>query len=273
MIEWLFSHREAMKELYIIITALNRAIEDLTVPPTRPSSPFKARGDLQKIIIGLSCEDGCELSPCFVEKLYDHYKTNPPSDQLILVKRQHTQPENKRIPKERLKWQHYPGSTLLFRQRTESDSLKQVKSLTTSREWFDLPQELSDAIEEAYNKDPLANEVKITGVVLDMESGHMTATQTKQTTYIRCTMVPKDYTIKVKAINHRVYKLVIRSYEAAGILPYSVHPITGEAVFLLGRLTYGGGTWCDFGGLKTKFKVIKYVVMVTSHTHITTEEV
>ncbi len=247
MIDWLFSHRECSKELYTLVQSINQKIE----------SRSSKKDTLMMITISISCQDGFELSPCYVEKLYDHYKTNPPIDNLLLVKRVHMMPENTRIPITRLKWQQYSGSTSLYRRRTEDDSIKQIKSVTTSKEWCDIPQELSTSIEEAYNKNPLSNNVKVNSAVIDFESGQMTLLLTKQTILIRCSITPKDYTVKVRAINHQVYKLFIRSFEAAGILPYSVHPVTGEAIFLVGRLTYGGGTWCDFGGLKTRYKIVR----------------
>ena len=246
MIDWLFSHREALKELYNIVTFINKTIEKSS-----------SKVSLNMMEIAISCEDGFELSPCYVEKLYDHYKTNPPIDNLLLVKREHVMPDNKQIPTRRLKWQQYSGSTLLYRRRTENDSIQQIKSVTTSREWFDMPQELSANIEEAYNKDPLSNNARLNSAVVDFESGHMTLLLTKQTALIRCSVTPKDYKVKVRAINHQVYKMFIHSFDAAGILPYSVHPVTGEAVFLVGRLTYGGGTWCDFGGLKTRYRITR----------------
>lgn len=263
MIEWLFAQREALKELSVIVKSLDQELDKLSLSLRDHAHNkdhtlhSKVTGILKKVIIGISCDDEYELSPCFVEKLYDHYKSTPPIDNLLFVKRQHTRPESILIQKERLKWQQFPGSSSSLKRKTESDRVKQIKHVTTSKEWLDIPQELSASIENAFDKDPLQCNVKIENIVVDFESGILTSILTKQVTLLRCTLTPRDYTINVRAINHRIYKGFVRSYEAAGILPYSVHPVTGEAVFLLGRLTYDRSTWCDFGGMKSRYKIIK----------------
>lgn len=262
MIEWIFAQRETLKELSVIVKSLDQELDKLS--PAKDHAPnkdhilySKITGVLRKVIVGISCDDGYELSPCFVEKLYDHYKSAPPIDNLLIVKRQHTMPESRLLQKERLKWQQYPGNSSSLRRKSESEHVKQIKHVTNSKEWVDMPQELSTSIEHAFERDPLQCSVKIENIVVDFESGMITSILTKQVTLLRCTLTPRDYTVNVRAINHQIYKGFVRSYEAAGILPYSVHPVTGEAVFLLGRLTYDRSTWCDFGGMKSRYKIFK----------------
>ena len=247
-----------MKELYKIVTSLDTALvqdaEENRSPDRGQDSRAEASGTPKKKIVGVACGDGLVLSPCFVEKLYDHYQTSPPVDQLV-VKRLHMQTDAVKVPRERLKWQQLSCGSSRSRKKTEFDNIQQLKVLTTSRDWLDLPVDLSDSIEDAYSKDPLSNSTKIGGVVIDFESGHTTTLQTQQISYLRCSVVPKSYSVQARAIGHKQYKVFVSCFEAAGILPYSVHPVTGEAVFLIGRITYGSWTWCDFGGLKMRYRI------------------
>ena len=84
MIEWVFSQREALKELYNIITSVNEKIQ----PKNKRVNPTNFIPASKTLIVGITCVNGYELSPCFVELLYNHYITNPPID-LLIVKRNH----------------------------------------------------------------------------------------------------------------------------------------------------------------------------------------
>ena len=256
MIEWVFSQREALKELYNIITSVNEKIQ----PKNKRVNPTNFIPASKTLIVGITCVNGYELSPCFVELLYNHYITNPPID-LLIVKRNHLNALNlSHLKPEKLVWQQLPTGSLYSRKKN-FDNSQQINLLTSSRDWSDIPFDLNTKLETAFTKDPFGNNVQIGDVIIDFEGGYIHTKTTGQRSFLRCTLLPVQAEVKVRSISHTSYKLFIKSYEAAGILPYSFHPVSREPIFLVGRITYGGATWCDFGGLKTRYRVVRYVCM------------
>lgn len=240
MIDWVYSHREAMKELHTILTGINDKL----------SQCKKSKGKSTRsktVIVGLSCST-C-LSICFVEKLYDYFSAFPPSDN-FKVTRNHLNEPHKST--DEINWEHLPYIKKYYRQASELDNRKYVNSLTTSKDWQRLPPVLSVSLEETFLKNPLSANSKIGEVQVDFVSGTLYNKTTGQKSYIRCSTQVKGMSISVRELKHETYKQYVSNYEAAGILPYSVHPLTGEAIFLVGKLTYDGGSWCDFGGLKSR---------------------
>ena len=237
MIEWMFSQREATKELYNSVKAINDKL-----------LAKKSKGNTA-LMIGLSCSDGTCLSPCFVEKLYDYFNAFPPLDNFRVV-RNHLYDYHSHHPND-IRWEHLPFGSKFFQRHNELETIQQVKLLTKSRDWCAIPPLLNSSIEEAYLKNPFSCSIKINDVQIDFVSGTLYNKTTGQKSYIRCSHYNKSH-IDVKEISHEVYKQYCRSYEAAGILPYTIHPVTGEAIFLVGKLTYDGGSWSDFGGLKSR---------------------
>jgi 8-oxo-dGTP pyrophosphatase MutT (NUDIX family) len=241
MIEWVFCHVESMKKLHSIITTISNEI-----------SSKKPKGSSTRsitLIVGLSSGTGSCLSSCFVEKLYDYFDTFPPSDG-FRVKRNHLHNDT---PPSAVQWEQLPYQHSLNYHRHVKDSIK-IKSLTTSKDWSPLPLILNDSLEVAYREYPLSTNVVIDDNNVDFVSGTFYNKKTGQKSFIRCTVQPEHLIVEVRDLVHETYKPFVKSYEAAGILPYSVHPVTGEAIFLIGKLTYDGGTWCDFGGLVSNFR-------------------
>ena len=111
--------------------------------------------------------------------------------------------------------------------RERGDSIHQTSMLTKSSDWTFVPLRLSAQIEEGFSRQPLGNNVKVEDLVLDFETGYMYNKTTGQTSLIRSSLIPKEACIEARPISHKAYKPFVRSYDAAGILPYSFHPATG----------------------------------------------
>ena len=196
--------------------------------------------------VGVTCVNGTQISQCYVEKLHEIYLFKPPMENLT-VKRQHKQPLLKKLSDEKhFVWQYTKLSVKY---------LHALEDLNAEKAWTAFPFHLAPVIEEEFTKDPINTKLELphkTGVmyILNFETGEMYSTHDKRTHRIRCKAVGRDDWITCQMLADASYRSISRHYNAAGILFYSFHPITGETVFLLGQMTYGVEKWCDFGGLR-----------------------
>lgn len=234
-----------MKTLHDIITSIGSKLTSKHLPTARSSSTRSLT-----LIVGISCSTGTCLSPCFVERLYDHYTTFPPYD-TMKVTRSHL---NALSESNSYQWQQLPSGSKFCRRRNELENKQHLKQFISSRDWSPLPAPLNIRLEETYLKNPLNTNVIIGDVQIDFVDGSLFNKSTGQKSFLRCITQPTQASFTIRELTNDDYKLCCKKYEAAGILPYSVHPVTGEAIFLVGQLTYDGGCWCDFGGLKSRHR-------------------
>lgn len=249
LIEWIFCQRESMKALHDIITSIESKISS--------NSSRRNSKTLQSLVVGISCPNGICLSPSFVEKLYDHYYYSPPFDELKVTRTHTAFPLPVTVG---CQWQQLPSVSKFSRHKKSFENIQQLRIITTCRDWSPLPGPLSAKMEESFRKDPLNTRLIIGDVHVDFVEGSLFNKSTGQKSFIRCfTELPQAYVTVRELHDTTSYQSSIRGFEAAGILPYSIHPLTGEAIFLVGQLTYDGGTWCDFGGLKSKY-ILRYLL-------------
>ena len=196
------------------------------------------------IRVGVVCKNGAQISPSFVEKLYEHFSCGPVVIEGLKVRRHHCDALKR-------DWGH------------SKDILWQVSCVPVhdrvtvhfgqvfdSKMWLNFDPTANSMSEQQFQKDPFDSSVNITDMVLDFGSGTAYSTKRRKTYYIRCSTISQSKA-NCWFLTSDGYKSAHRSFRAAGIQPYSVHPVTGEAVFLLGRITYGTEDWCDFGGLRS----------------------
>ena len=234
MIEWVLSFSESKK-------LLGKMVDEITTTVQKQKS-----SGCGAVCVGVVCSDGAQLSPCFVEKLYDHFSFGPGRVEGLRVSRSHLHA---------LKggWRHskdtvWQVSSVRVHEKVQSHLTQVLKP----RMWFSFDSADNSTCEHQFSKDPFSSNVHIPHMDLrvDFESGTAYNSWRGKTYYIRCSRVAGK-TVKSWPLTDSGYKSASRSFRAAGIQPYSVHPVTGEAVFLLGRITYSTGDWCDFGGLRS----------------------
>ena len=223
---------------------LKRIVDDVTGTLRKPRSDCAAKSKSATVRVVVLCSNGAQLSPCFVEKLYEHFISEPPVVPGLSVSRRH---------RDALRGAWGSSRHSLWQVSCVPVHGKVASHFTEvfqSKMWLNFDPTANTKTEAQFRKDPFTSSVDFTDMVLDLESGTAYRKAEKKTYYIRCSDVsqPKANVWELSSIG---YKSVARSFRAAGIQPYSVHPVTGEAVFLLGRLTYDQLVWCDFGGLKS----------------------
>ena len=206
------------------------------------------------LFVAVTCSTGHQLSPCFVEKLYDHFSSTVSN---VSVKRHHHTISVRITHCKQNLWQY---KHFKLKQREFSSVHQLTGTICTSLRWYDFPNATNTKLETLFRENPFSTSCVIDDLEVDFQDGTSRRITTNQFSFVRC--IPrgsmKRYTVVARSINHEQYKSYVKSrtYQAAGILPYAVHPVSGEAVFLLGKITYGTMTWCDFGGLKSHFPLL-----------------
>ena len=240
MIQWLFSFSKP-KRLLEKMTSEITAILKKNYKTTR-----EGEHELRSVVIriGVVCQTGAQLAPCFVEELFSHFSYGPVVVEGLCVTRHHW---------DALRGVWGQAKDLLW-QTSRYYVLKHravdLEKVLESSEWGSFSATSNAETESKFASDPYCNEVKVGDMLLDFEAGLTYDRQRGRQHYLRCTHLTRSR-VNAWLVSSQGYKAVSRSFRAAGILPYSVHPMTGEAVFLLGKLTYGWRSWCDFGGLKS----------------------
>ncbi len=270
MIEWLFSYSAAEKQLNVMVTKINEEIER-QIPAKKsmietgiislnqsegdsitekspanalsslsdPPDPSPGPTETPKILVIISCPDGQQYSPCFVEKLREICEKD---------KRLHIITEHRDLllnMKKKFVWYHTKIPRLY---------VQHVEMLTNKKFWVPFDENMNSHLEQTFQEDPNCSIIHNDKDVVDFASGTLYNKQKRKTFCIRSTFLlveERRNVVNCRFVGDEEYKATVRRYDAAGILFYSVHPATGEAVFLLGQLTYSSLTWCDFGGLKS----------------------
>ena len=254
MIEWLFSHYEAETLLKSMTTAINEAMkEKSTALSTAFSGETGETAPSSTLRVAIGCQNGAQHSVCFVEKLYEQYSFESPLELedgvKVEVKRQHCEAtKGEWLDSKDVVWQHsqFPVTRIPHH-----------RVLLFNRAWSNFPLESVRQIEAAFLEDPFSVGVDIGKHVINLGRGTLYDKKSDKEFRIRSTIPSSDEKVHSSWLQHDEYSQLHKSYTSAGILFYSVHPRTGEVVFLLGHMTYGAMAWCDFGGLR-KFVYIEY---------------
>lgn len=233
MISWLFGFAVANNYLKKLISKVDKLLSD--------------HHEQQQYKLVVHCENGKQLSVAFVEKLYDHYCYESDHRNNVSVTRTHRDAFTGEWGKnKRFVWQRYHKAHLGSRDRPMDSNISFSFYL-----WRVCP---SDAVEEAFQKDPYASEVSVDNFVYDFYAGFVSHKSGHQYR-LRCTMIPsEDQFLSYKPLTVDSFKTAARQYYAAGMLPCATEPVTNETVCLLGEMTYETCTWCDFGGLRGRLK-------------------
>lgn len=250
MIEWVFFHSEAAQLQDVIVHKINALLTEAE----------EKAGLERSLRIAVICATGCQLSPCFVEKLFEHFSAAYPARYLV-VKRDHPticrhlrKASANGTP---VVWQHSNSSQL---SQTFSNIHILTKMVSTASKWNDFSSATNTMLEASFQRDPLSSSSVVGVAIANFQDGILRTQRAKMCSFLRC--VPRSTAIVFKAVVHQInlkqYKSYVNThaYQAAGILPYSVHPVSGEPIFLIGKITYGTQTWCDFGGLKSQFPIL-----------------
>ena len=233
MVDWIFSKPEARHQLVAMKTSINDVFRRKRKEATKYESlPARLR-------VAVVCKNGAQLSPCFVEQLYKEYLYEPPCGR-VSVTREH--------------WDAFRGDwgrnkDFMWQHTRMAHKFIHLGEALQDGLWVSFPTETNMELEKAFQADPFSSHLQVDDCTVDFEGGIMYNRAKRKEFWIRCTMVSQSRVIS-RLLGHEAYSSTAKSYRAAGILPYSVHPGTGEAVFLIGRMTYGYEDWCDFGGLK-----------------------
>ena len=246
MIEWVISFPEA-KRLF------DRMVKEITTALRNCQCSGRKSKVKPSVHVGVVCSNGAQLSPCFVEKLYEHFSYDMEG---LEVSRDHR--DAMRGTWGRCKDFVWQVSCITVHSQIRSS---EVFSLTT---WLNFDPTANSESERQFRKNPLLSRLQFTDMVLDFEGGTAYSSQRQQTYYIRCTHILPSK-ISCWILTDAGYRTASQSFHAAGIQPYSVHPVTGEAVFLLGRITYSTCDWCDFGGLKSSRYVYATAAIFSYH--------
>lgn len=233
----------------------DKMVNEITTFVQKHKSFGNSKSTPAVICVGVTCSNGAQLSPCFVEQLYEYFSIGPVLVRGLKVSKNHLDAlkgvwgDSKDIM-----WQ---VSSFPVYEKMEFD----LDEVFAYGSWFSFNTSDNSTCEKQFCKDPFASNVNIThmDLVVDFESGTAYNSRRKKNYYIRCSRLTESKT-KCWSLSDIGYKSASRSFLAAGIQPYSVHPVTGEAVFLLGRITYNTEDWCDFGGLKSSHWYVYHCV-------------
>ena len=271
MIEWLFTYPTAQEMLQDMDTKITQQIQ-LKLPTTncthtqtvndqspRPvmqdgaaSSQEQLPGTLNsptkrpKLLVGIVCPDGRHYSPCFVEKLYERFQGDKTLNKQLIIQSHHWDITSHSSRKK----EHY----VWYKTKVSSKQVRHIEILTNNRLWVSLDEHTSRLLELAFREDHYCSSVPNSIYVVDFSTGTLFDKQRRSYFYVRSALNPPNkiqFHVKCRWVGGEGYKGAVKRYDAAGILFYSVHPETGEALFLLGHMTYGTYSWCDFGGLKS----------------------
>ncbi len=263
MIEELFSVPSARTELEKLVGCidkeLNTKAEKLKAVTAQGEVEEDTAKSMATVRVGISCLNGTQVSPCFVEKLWEMYTYySRSSARCTFVHRHHrdafpSPKSSKQKPGDDgfyYVWQH---------SRLPTNYLEGPRDLLNKRMWVALPMHLLAKVEEDFLRDPFNEKLEIRyskggGMyVINFQTGEMYSKHEAKSYRICCTTASNVTSIECQMLTGTSYKSVTKHYQGAGVLFYAVHPKIGEPVFLLGHMTYGSRSWCDFGGLK-KFR-------------------
>ena len=256
MIEWLYSHYEAEYLFDLMITEINKAIllktsKSIASDTSTPQNEKRQeKTPSTSLLVAVACPNGAQHSVCFVEKLYEKYSYEShleleAADIKLKVKREHrVATKGEWLDVKDVVWQHSMFSVKHMLNHN-------CKYTAVNRAWSNFPLESCMIIEEGYLRDPLGTNLDIGNHIIDFERGVVLNKRSQEEFRIRSAIPMLDEKVQSAWLEDSEYRALYKSYTSAGILFYSVHLRTGEAVFLLGHMTYGSMSWCDFGGLRS----------------------
>lgn len=242
MVKWLFTRPSAQGQLRAMNANIDAALQKRAATSKAKGESEEDEGGLGRVRVGVTCCDGTQLSPCFVEKLFHHYDTSTHWDKLT-VRRFH--------------WDAMIGAwghnkDFVWQQRTvPTQRLESIRDVAIDEVWTVFPSSVNAAIEAAFSQNPYCHKFQYEHYSFDFESGLVYNRRHRNSYLLRCNVSLSNSKVNCWFLGHVGYMACSDGYKAAGILPYSVHPRSGEAILLLGKITYGSGNWCDFGGLKS----------------------
>ncbi len=237
------------KELAELSPSVTQETSTKELAELSPSRNPPILGEGFELLVLVSCSNGHHYSPCFVEKLREIYENDKTLKKQLFIKTEHR--DLLRTTKKDFVWYHSKIPSLY---------VQHVEMLTNNRLWVPFDEKMNYHLEQTFQEDPYCSIVPNATDVVDFAYGSLYNKQKRKSFSIRSTVLKAEErrsAVKCRLVGDVVYRAVVKGYDAAGILFYSVHPQTGEALFLLGQLTYNGLTWCDFGGLKHFKKVFK----------------
>lgn len=247
MIKWLCSYHQSEIVLETIVSLINKTLKQRATDLSSSTSEGQTSpSPSATLLVAIACQNGAQHSVCFVEKLYERYSSESPLEVggiRVEVKRKHCEAtKGAWIATKDAAWQH---------SRIPSKHLPKHRDLILNRWWSNFPTNIVGQIEAAFRQDPFATNLDIGKYVIDVESGTMFNKRSRDTFRIRSVIPTLDGKVRSSwqqdGLQDKGHK---KFYCSAGILFYSIHPHTGEAVFLLGHITYSSMSWCDFGGMK-----------------------
>lgn len=245
MIEWLCSHHPAENILKEMITSINKTLKQKAacLSSCKGQAAAPPTASQPQLLVAVACQTGAQHSVCFVEKLYEKYSFESPlelqSDVRVEVKRQHCEAtKGEWLNTKDAVWQY---------SKISCKHLTNHKNLLLNRSWSNFPTKSMCQIEDAFCQDPYSTKLDIGKHVIDFERGIVYNKRSRDEFRIRSAIPSLEGKVTSSWMQDGGQK---QFYCGAGILFYSVHPRTGEAVFLLGHMTYSSMSWCDFGGMK-----------------------
>ena len=251
MIEWLFSQSDEAEFILKKITAtINEAVKErqttllassdseIMVQSTAPSTTLR---------VAIGCQNGAQHSVCFVEKLYEQFLFESPLEldgvKVVDVRRRHCEATKG-------EWLNSEDAVWQYSRSAVKHILHHRDLISNGTAWCNFPLESGKQIESAFCEDPFNASLDIGEHVINFERGTLYNKKSEEEFRIRSTVPSHDGKVCSSWLQDDEYGQLHKSYSAAGILFYSVHPRTGEPAFLLGHMTYGSLAWCDFGGLR-----------------------
>ena len=246
MIEWLCSHRTAdsvLKEMTSLIDKTLKLRISSSSSSDNKQSEVSSSSTAATLQVAVACQNGAQNSVCFVEKLYEKYSFENPLTMedgvKVDVKRRHIEAtRGEWLSTKNAVWQH---SKIAWKH------LINRKDLILNRSWSSFPNDIAHQIEAAFFQDPFSTKVDVGKHIVDFERGMAYNKRSREEFRIRSAIPSLEGKVKSSWLQEKGKR---QFFCGAGILFYSVHPRTGEAVFLLGHMTYSCMSWCDFGGMK-----------------------
>ena len=239
-IRLLFSQPEPQAALQSIITGVQDLLEN--------KEPLAGgTGEHACVRVGVACREGATLSPSFVEKLHEWFMWDGKTKDLLnSVQRFHYDVFSGHWgarPDRGFKWQKS------LRPYHSNRRVASINFPAKKDTWIGFPAAVSNKIEDAFREDPFSANVTIEGDTINFTEGTIYVSSAEMSYQIRSAILFDKTAVPCEVLYNKSYKVLAASYNSAGILPYSIHPLSGEPVLLLGRINYACENWCDFGGL------------------------
>ena len=250
MIQWLCSNRLAESIFKEMIAQINKTLKEKIAfssskeEATAASDMTPSAAASTTLLVAVACQNGAQHSVCLVERLYEKYSFESVLEfegggVKVAVKRKHCEAtKGEWLDTKEPVWQH---SQLVAKHLTNQ------KDLLLNRSWSSFQDDVACQIEAAFRTDPFSTKVDVGKHIVDFDRGIVYNKRSRQEYKVRSAIPRLEGKVKSTWLQEKGKK---EFFCGAGILFYSVHPRTGEPVFLLGHMTYSCMSWCDFGGMK-----------------------